>query len=381
MLEFFRRLEGEDLELYLYVMMGQGELIDNIPPYVKILNRSFNSESVLSKKGRLAMIKTVAASFFRNGDFFGKLRRTKNIYRSMQEKGKVQPDKLLWRAVAEGAPRFETEFDLAVAWLEGASAYYTADYVKARKKAALIHIDYESTGYTAEMDMGCFDKFDNIFAVSDETREHFIGVYPEHAQKTGVLHNLINIGEIKRKVSEGEGFADGYDGVRLLTVGRLNYQKAYDVAVDAMKILKDSGCKVRWYVLGEGGERRTLEKKIAALGLKDDFLLLGTADNPYPYFRQTDIYVHATRFEGKSVAIQEAQILGCPVIATDCRGNREQIEPGVDGLLCELNPKAIADGIISLIDDEEKRKTLGERAAEKNHEYERETVNFLNLLK
>ena len=61
-----------------------------------------------------------------------------------------------------------------------------------------------------------------------------------------------------------------------------------------MKIIKDSGCKARWYVLGEGSEREMLEKKIAQLGLQKDFLLLGAVENPYPYYVQTDIYVHAT---------------------------------------------------------------------------------------
>ena len=70
--------------------------------------------------------------------------------------------------------------------------------------------------------------------------------------------------------------------MRLLTVGRLTYQKAYDVAIDAMKRLKDAGQRARWYVLGEGDQRKTLERKIAALGLKDDFVLLGAVENPYP---------------------------------------------------------------------------------------------------
>lgn len=326
------------------------------------------------------MIKTVIRSFVRNGDLTRKLHCTRNIYRSMKKRGKIQTDKLLWRVIADGAPRIEQEFDLAVAWLEGASAYYTADYVNAAKKAAFIHIDYESTGYTREMDLDCFDKFDKIFTVSDETRDHFINVYPEHALKTGVFHNVINTDDIKNKARLGIGFTDGYEGKRLLTVGRLTYQKAYDIAIDAMKILKDSGQRVRWYVLGEGTERKTLEKKIARLGLEQDFILMGAVDNPYPYYAQTDIYVHATRFEGKSIAIQEAQILGCPVIATDCRGNREQIENGRDGILCGLTAAGVADSILKLLNSEEDRKAMSAEAVKKNHEYEHEMQNFLTLL-
>lgn len=55
---------------------------------------------------------------------------------------------------------------------------------------------------------------------------------------------------------------------------------------------------------------------------------------PYPYYRQTDIYVHATGYEGKSIAIQEAQTLGCAIVASEC--NREQITDGEDGFCARL---------------------------------------------
>ena len=57
--------------------------------------------------------------------------------------------------------------------------------------------------------------------------------------------------------------------------------------------------------MGEGELRNKLQQKIDSLGLKEDFLLLGAKENPYPYYKQCDLYVHATRFEGKSIAIQE----------------------------------------------------------------------------
>ena len=185
---------------------------------------------------------------------------------------------------------------------------------------------------------------------------------------------------IIRKLQAG-GFTDSYDGIRLLTVGRLAYQKAYDIAIDAMKIIKDSGCKARWYVLGEGSEREMLEKKIAQFGLQKDFLLLGAVENPYPYYVQTDIYVHATRFEGKSIAIQEAQILGCPVIASDCNGNREQIENGIDGILCSLTPEAIADSIKELIADPKKREKYAKRAQNRNTQNKDELDLLLKMTK
>lgn len=365
LVELLRRLDGREYDISLYVIAGQGEMVRDLPPHVRLRNPRFNPASVLSRRGRWALAKTVLAAFFRNGGLLKKLRNMTESFESMRKRGRLQIDKLLWRVLSDGALRFDEHFDLAVAWLEGASAYYVAEHVKADKKCAFIHIDYESAGYTREMDQGCWDSFDRIFMISREVEEHFLAVYPQCADKTGVFRNLVDQEGIRR-AAQGGGFSDGYDGLRLLTVGRLTYQKAYDIAIDAMKLLKDRGCQARWYILGEGNQRKALERKIAALGLEESFVLLGAVDNPYPYYAQTDLYVHASRFEGKSIAIQEAQTLGCAIIASDCNGNREQIEDGVDGVLCPLTPEGIADSIQALLQDEGRRKRLGAAAEQKN---------------
>lgn len=401
LLELLKHLDSPEYDISLYVIMGQGEMIGKLPPYVKLLNPGFNPHSVLSRQGKWGLMKTVCRAFFRNGGQMNKIRSIGKSFSSMRRRGKVQTEKLLWRMLSEGSRRFEEQFDLAVAWLEGASAYYVAEHVKAARKCAFIHIDYESAGYTREMDQNCWDSFEKIFMVSREVKEHFLAVYPEYADKAEIFHNLVDQEGIRRQSMVRGGFSDGregvfsgmrgvydgmgdasngYEGKRLLTVGRLTYQKAYDIAIDAMKLLKDRGCKARWYVLGEGDQRKALEKKIAALHLEEDFVLLGAVENPYPYYVQADIYVHATRFEGKSIAIQEAQTLGCAVIASDCNGNREQIEDGVDGILCQLTPEGIAESIETLLQNEELRNKLGKAAERKNMAQEQELQKLLALL-
>ncbi|MCI8735364.1 MAG: glycosyltransferase [Lachnospiraceae bacterium] len=364
--ELLKRLNDNKYEVYLYVIMGQGELIHDIPSHVRELNSRYDDSSVLTAAGRHQMAKKVCGAFFRNGSLFKKTGLLIKNMIVMAKSRRFSADKLLWRILSEGAQRFDISFDLAVAWLEGASAYYVAEYVKAGKKVVFIHIDYESAGYTRELDQGCYEDYDKIYTVSEEVRSHFLAFYPEYEGKTDVFHNIINKEEILRKAGEGGGFADGYEGFRILSVGRLTWQKAYDVAIEAMKILKDKEYQIRWYVLGEGDQRKKLEKKIKKLDLQDDFRLLGAVDNPYPYYVQTDLYVQAGRYEGKSIAIQEAQVLGCAVIASDRSGNREQIVDGEDGMLCELSPEAVAESVEKLYRDEEKRRAFKKAVQLKN---------------
>lgn len=381
LLELLRRLDAEEYEISLYVLLGQGEMISKVPQRVHVKNKKICTASVLSGAGRRKLIQTSFLAFFRHGRTIKKMQYVIQNFFRMKKTGNIQPDKLLWRVISDGADRFSETFDLAVAYLEGGSAYYVADHVNAKKKAAFVHIAYGNSGYTREMDRDCYEKMDQIFTVSQETRRHFLEFYPEYEKKVQVFHNILDTDRIAREAQLPGGFSDSYTGIRILTVGRLAYQKAYDIAIPAMKKIREDGYEARWYVLGEGSERNALEKQIAELGLQEDFQLPGAKENLFPYYAQCDLYVHATRFEGKSIAIQEAQTLGCAVIASDCAGNREQIVDGEDGLLCTLTPEGIAEKVEELLDDPKKRERLAAAAKQKMNGQTEEIWKLLNLMK
>ena len=366
MLNLFSALDSNRYEISLFVLTSQGELRRELPENVRLLNKKYKEVSVLTKKGRRLLTLSVLKAGIGKALF---LRRAPYIIKNfliMRKKGKIMPDKLLWRLLSDGAPKIQEEYDLAVAYLEGGATYYVADYVKAKKKAAFVHIDYEKAGYKKELDLDCYEKFDRIFTVSDEVKEHFLSVYPEYENKTSVFNNILNQERIKKMAEQGEGFNDGFKGLRILTVGRLTRQKRYDVAINAMKLMKEKiGVPIRWYVLGEGDLRQELEQQIKSAGLENDFILMGVKENPYPYYKGCDFYVHATEFEGKSIALQEAQVFGKPILATDCSGNREQIENGTDGILCELDPGQVCEQLLYMINNPEKCKGYGEKAKQK----------------
>lgn len=382
LLQTLAREKGEArYEISLYVLTGQGEMASRLPADVRLLNKKYREESVLTAKGRKYLKKTVLKAMFTRATVVKLFPYLVKNTCAMLGKKRLLPDKLLWRVLSDGGMVLPEEYDLAVSYLEGGAAYFVADHVKAAKKAAFIHVDYEKAGYTRALDKDCYLAFDKIFTVSDEVREAFLKAYPELPDKTEVFHNILNKEEIVRRAEEGEGFTDGFTGMRLLSVGRLTAQKAFEVSVDAMKRLKDAGKNVRWYVLGEGDQRKKLQEQIDALGLTEDFILYGAVNNPYPFMKQADIYVHASRFEGKSIAIQEAQILGKPMVVSDCSGNREQVCHGKDGLMCGLTPDSLAENIMLLLEDEALRRKLGAAAAKKNADAAEEIQKLLSMLK
>lgn len=380
MLELLRRMQGMELDISVYVLTEQGELRNRLPEGVHFLNKKYCDTSVLSKEGRKHLAKKVIRASFKNGSLFRNIPYLCTNLFDMFKKGRIQADKLLWRVLSDGSERFEEEYDLAVSFLEGGSAYYVHDHVKAKKKAAFIHIDYNLAGYTRKLDKDCYLGFDKVFTVSEECREHFVKAYPECDNFTYAFHNMLNEVRILTMAKDGEGFTDDYDGYRILTVGRLVYQKAYDIAIEAMKLIKKAGYPIRWYVLGEGELRKDLEKLLEREGLKKDFILLGAHENPYPYYAKADLYAHFTRFEGKSIAIQEAQVLSKPIAASDCSGNREQIENGVDGLLYRLTPEQIFKAVEFMYLNPEEAKRMGKKASYKQRAYEKDIDMLLELL-
>ena len=380
LIQLIKKLDKDEYDISLYVILGQGELIDKVPENVRILNDGFDSSSVLSREGKKKMKKHIFGMFFKNASLLKNLLYILSNAVGMIFKGRVLIDKLLWKTLSDASPVFDEKYDLAVSFLEGASAYYVRDYVNADKKAAFIHVNYIEAGYTRKLDKEVYKSFDRIFTVSEDVKISFLNVYPECGEKTSVFENIIDREYVFDKSEEEGGFDDEFDGKRILTIARLTAQKATDISVESMKILAKNGENVRWYVLGDGDLRKRIKKLIDKYGLKDKFILLGVKDNPFTYLKQCDIYVHATKFEGKSMAIREAQILGKPIIVSDCNSNIELVKDNEDALVSGLNPSDISEKITSLLHDESLCEKLGLNAANRFAESDESIKELLSLI-
>lgn len=381
LLELLRQMDSAEYDISLFVLTAQGELITELPPHVHVLNTVYNSTSVLSREGRKKLRMLVLRSLLKRGAGVRLLPYMLRNMFDMLQRGSIVFDKLFWRVVSDSAPRWDTFYDLAVAYLEGGSTYYVADHVNAARKAAFVHTDYGMAGYTRKLDLDCYRKMDKIYVPAEVTGQSVLETYPEYKDKLEVFPNILSVSDIYRKSLLAGGFDDGYAGTRILTVCRLIAQKALDLSVEAMKLLKDTGKEFRWYVLGEGDQRAKLERQIHALGLTEDFILFGAVENPYPYFKQTNLYVHASRVEARSISIREAQILGCVILASDCGGNSENVSDGIDGKLCSLTPESIRDGILWLMDHPEERKKYAEAARQKCQAQANVENKLISLLK
>lgn len=158
--------------------------------------------------------------------------------------------------------------------------------------------------------------------------------------------SLESIGEFKKQVDQMK--ANG--NTILCTIGHICRGKGFDLAIEASDILKRNGIHFKWIFIGKVLEEDLL-KLIADNGLDDNILLVGIQSNPYPYIGLSDIVVHPSRFEGKSIALDEAKILCKPIVVTNFSTVGDQFENGKNGTICGMSGKAVANAIIELIND------------------------------
>ena len=257
---------------------------------------------------------------------------------------------------------------------------YVAEKVKAKKKIAWIHNDFKMSGYNVRPLKYYLDKYDRYFVVSEQLRDEFVQIFPDCKDKTTVAHNIVSEGYISECLTDTPVKEYATDRLNILTIGRLDKQKGYDLAIEACKILKDKKLKFRWFVLGSGSEKDNIVKWIAENKVEDYFCLLGTRVNPYPYIDRCDIYVQPSKHEGYGIAVAEARMLNKPIVCTDFTGARDQIQNGYTGTIVDVNSKAVADAISELIDSPEKRDEFSYNLSKSEKQSKNEIAKILNYL-
>ncbi len=150
----------------------------------------------------------------------------------------------------------------------------------------------------------------------------------------------------------------------IVAVGRLEFQKGFDLLLKAFANLKDIYPDWTLTIFGEGSLRTELVDLANQLGISDRIDLPGKVKNIYHKLQTADLFVMPSRFEGFPNALCEAMACGLPVISTDCpQGPREIIRQDIDGLLVPTeNVLALTTAMQQLMADDEKRADLAKQA-------------------
>lgn len=272
----------------------------------------------------------------------------------------------------------DTEYDVAVSYIQSHTAKFVSENIKAKKKVMFYH---GSTDEFHEINEVVMKDYAKIYCVSKVALDAISKCYPEFSHKMDYIENYVDYKEIKEKA---QAFMPDYPDKKLIlcSCGRITPVKGYDLAVETAEILKEKNIDFKWYFVGDGSERAKIENMIASKNLSDNIVITGLKDNPYPYVKNCDIYVQPSYEEAHPLSIIEAQILGCVVVSTATAGGKSIISDNTDGVIAEINSQSVAEKIQYVIDSEDLQNKIAQVLTKRDYskDYEKFLYEWEKLL-
>ncbi len=351
-----------EVDLFLYSHAG---------PLFKYINPNVN---ILPELKELAYLRCSFKDKLKYGCFYSAYRRIIDGFK------KVDNDSS-WKKVLDKVMKpIKTNYDIVLGFF--APYDILRDYVNAKVKVGWVHTDYSADAEkNIEYLKKCYENLDYIAAVSEQCRQVFADLLPQYADKTITVENVLPEGLILKQAQELLKNDMCAGEVKLLSIGRFCTAKNFDNIPEILKNIRKSGIDVKWYIIGFGGDEALIKQKIQEQNMEENVIILGKKENPYPYIKACDIYVQPSRYEGKCVAVREAQMLCKPVVITNYATSASQLEDGVDGIIVPMDNIACANGILKVIKNKELQEKLIENCNNRDYSNKNSTKTLLDKLK
>jgi len=146
-------------------------------------------------------------------------------------------------------------------------------------------------------------------------------------------------------------------------IGRLVYQKGYIYLLEAAALVLQKMPHVRFVLVGEGPEEASLKQKATSLGISDSCIFTGARYDVAELLSSFDVFILSSVLEGLPRTVIEAMAAGCPIVATDIEGVREEVEDGKSAMLVKpADPASLANAVTTLLNDRKLGERIGQEA-------------------
>lgn len=337
-----------DVDLFLYDK--RGELVVELPDWVNVLPQ-ITAYSMLERPIRELLSRGFFSLAIRR--LIGKCKAHECYKRSGSELENYTEFFFAGRESVKSLSRINpsVEYDLAISFLT--PHFIVLDKVCARKKIGWIHTDYTNVFVDIGEELKMWSRLDQIISISPDVTKSFCSVYPTLKDKIIEIENILSPSFIKSRanaLSPDEIRAElrlKEDDFFLLTIGRFCPPKKMEEIPIICRLLRKKGLNLKWYIIGFGNET-SIKDSIRNEDMQDFVIILGKRSNPYPYIAACDVYVQPSRYEGKSIVVIEAQILGKPVIVTNYPTAPSQVRDGIDGFIVPMPIDECVEAIHSI---------------------------------
>lgn len=220
-----------------------------------------------------------------------------------------------------------------------------------------------------------YPRSDHVFAVSDHVRKSICYPRPLRLLPMPVVETLHH--GLDPAAVSGWSFSDGVrqelgipeDAPLVGTVANFRASKGHRILLDAAVRVRRAVPNVRFLLVGRGPLESDIRRRVRNLGLDRTVVFAGARDDAPRLAGAFDVFALSSVYEGLAIALIEAMALGRPAVVTRVGGLTEVVEHGKQALVVNpADPEALADAIVTLLQDADLRRQLGEagrlRAAE-----------------
>ena len=343
MLSLLNVIDKEKYEVSLLMMNTSGAFSDQIPARIRVLSDSRLTALTSGFSGIKDLIS------FRKGIGFHPLLAFLSLIRfvfSFIDKS------LAGVFLARISPKITDEsFDLIIDYNGQQDLYYMVDKLNGKQKITFFHSDYRKWRYYEKADRKYFGKVDGVYTISEECVSALKEVFPKYTDKFHLMENISSpslINKLADELIEPALTKQQHDFI-IASLGYVSIGKGSELAVQVAKKLKEVGISFEWWFIGGVTNDWDYQGFVKKNGLEDNVKFLGVKANPYPYLKRADLYVHLSKFEGKSIALDEVKVLCKPVVVTNFSTVHDQFEDRVNASICEMTVEDATDKVTELI--------------------------------
>lgn len=329
-----KNLDQDKYELDLLVLHKHGELLNEVPTYVNILEGTpfFDtidiplSRILKEKKFRMLFHKLRLLFYMKSGRIGSAIKKERK--------------KMLHK-------HYDIEFSAKEGFCTIFNAFGDSDL-----KLNWVQVDYEVSNYSSHhmnLMKSCLKKIDLNIACSIKVQQAFKHVFEiDHVE---VIHNLMDDKRITELSLESCDYPFS-KGFKCIAVARFHPQKGLDRLICAIDYVKKQGIEINCVLIGGGELEDELKKQVHDLGLSQEIVFLGYKTNPYCYIRQADLFVLSSQYEGYPTIVLESFLSATPVLSTRVAGVNEQILNEYEGIIVENEQEALNKALYKLASDE-----------------------------
>lgn len=288
-----------------------------------------------------------------------------------------------WESYKNYLSKFNERYDIVVAFGAGMVVPLALEKIDAKMKVAWVNLDLfnlflENTEKTKQSYQLWYSQYDKIVTVTEGNYQSFFKAMDFDKSKVRIIPDILDVDYIYEQSKAKNPFKDEKNPV-ILTVGRISPEKGYDLLIGAAEILVKKKKNFKWYIIGNG-EKEKYQDMIDQKCLGENVIFLGSRSNPYPYFKECDIYVQTSLHEGNCLTLLEAMTLGKACVTTNFPTGIEKIEHGVNGLVADMNALSIAEAVEVLLNNENNiREQYGDESKVRIEKYSTNTEKIDEL--